>query len=189
MSLTSYQTALPRNRGRVVYANWLIYARIADGECVRFLTRFDIGWLYLFFGLVLTTAAIVLPAHHDLDALLAKKEIIISNADDLAYRVEIYTTFLEDATSGDPAFQQRLIEMQFNQSPSGSPVVIDTSAPSTPLAWVAERAKRTKVVPMQTVQASLLSQFSEGEGRLWLLGFGVFALFVGLVSVPIRNDT
>ena len=155
---------------------------------MRLIVRFDVGWLYLLCGLVLTTVAIILPAHHDLDALLAKKETIISNADDLAYRVEVYTSFLEDATSGDPAFQQRLIEMQFNQSPAGSAVVIDTSAPNTPLAWIVERAKRTKIVSMHTVQASLLSQFAEGEGRLWILGLGVFALFVGLVSVPARIE-
>jgi len=155
---------------------------------VRLLARFDVGWVYLLCGLILTTVAIILPAHHNLDALLAKKETIISNADDLAYRVEVYTSFLQDATSGDPAFQQRLTEMQFNQSPAGDAIVIDTSAPSTPLAWVAQRAKRMKTVSMKTVHASLLSQFVEGEGRLWLLGLGVFALFVGLVSVPARIE-
>ena len=133
-------------------------------------------------GLALTVAAIVLPAQQDLQELAAKRVAITSDLEELEYRVEVYRAFLEDAQTGNPQFTKRLIEMQFNKSPDGSSVVIDRSASRTPLAWVAQRAKRNRVVPMEVEQASMLAQFSSGQGRLWLLGFGIFATFIGLMT-------
>ncbi len=149
---------------------------------MSFLKKFDFGWLYLVCGLALTVAAIVLPAQQDLQELAAKRVAITSDLEELEYRVEVYRAFLEDAQTGNPQFTKRLIEMQFNKSPDGSSVVIDRSASRTPLAWVAQRAKRNRVVPMEVEQASMLAQFSSGQGRLWLLGFGIFATFIGLMT-------
>lgn len=154
---------------------------------MRLFTRFDIGWLYLLCGLALTTAAIVLPARSDLHVLTQKKATILADVHEQDYRVDIYASFLEDVESGDPVLLQRLVEMQFNHSPEGSSIVIDKTAPKTPLAWVAQRAKRLRVLPMQTDQASVLSQFASGDGRLWLLGLGAFAIFIGLISTPITS--
>ena len=184
MSLTSYQTALPRNRGLGLYAKWLAFALIADDERVTLFKRLDFGWLYLLCGLVLTVAAIVLPARQDLEDLTSKKVSITSDFQELEYRVGVYQTFLEDVQVGKSQLTKRLIEMQFNKSPDGASVVIDRSASKTPLAWVAQRAKRNRVLPMEVEQASTLSQFSFGQGRLWLLGFGAFAIFVGLIYSP-----
>jgi len=144
--------------------------------------RFDFGWLFLFCGLVLTVAAIVLPARHDLEELSAKRTTISNDLVELEYRVTVYQGFLDDVRAGKPELTKRLIEMQFNRSPEGRPLVIDKSASQTPLAWVAQRAKRVKALPMQTEHASILSQFAADHGRLWLLGCGAFAMFIGLMT-------
>ncbi len=133
-------------------------------------------------GLALTVAAIVLPAQQDLQELAAKRVAITSDLEELEYRVGVYQTFLDEVQAGKPQLTKRLIEMQFNTSPEGASVVIDRSASKTPLAWVAQRAKRNRVVPMEVEQASMLAQFSSGQGRLWLLGFGIFATFIGLMT-------
>jgi hypothetical protein len=143
---------------------------------------FNIGWLYLFCGLILTVSAIVLPAHKDLQVLESKKVTIASNAQDLETRIGVYSTFLQEVNTHNPFVKQRLIEMQFNETPNGTAVVIDKSAPATPLAWVAQRAKKEKNLPMESEHASMLSIFVAGQGRLWVLGIGVFLIFIGLIS-------
>jgi hypothetical protein len=149
---------------------------------VKLHTCLDVGWLYLFCGLILTFAAIILPAQLDLQSLQSKKNTIESNAQDLDSRIGVYSTFLKEVNTQNPSVTQRLIEMQFNETPEGVAVVTDKSAPSTPLAWVAQRAKKKKVLPMEQVQSSLLSSFVAGQGRLWLMGIGVFSIFIGLIT-------
>ena len=151
---------------------------------MRINRRFDYGWLYLICGLVLTVSAIILPADMDLQSLSTKKSKITSDLAELDYRVSVYEDFLRDVQRADPQLMQRLIEMQFNRTPEGTPVVIDTSAPETPLAWVAQRAKKVKALPMESGHASILSTFVDGQGRLWLLACGVFTIFIGLVASP-----
>ena len=151
---------------------------------MRFFNRFDIGWLYLLCGLTFTISAIVLPAQSDLKDLILKRDAIYADANEQEYRVGVYADFLADVRAGDPLLLQRLIQMQFNQSPEGTAVVIDRTAPKTPLAWVAQRANRVRVLPMETAEISMLSMFASGDGRLWLLGLGAFALFIGLVTTP-----
>jgi len=156
---------------------------------MRFVHIHDFGWLYLLCGLVLTVAAIVLPAHTNLEGLLSKKTSISNDLDELNHRVEVYASFLSDVQRGDAQITQRLVDMQFNQSPDGSSVVIDTSASKTPLAWVAQRAKRSRVVPLETKQASFLSQFVDGQGRLWLLCGGAFTIFIGLIASSTKVES
>ena len=143
---------------------------------------YPLSWLYLLCGVILTVSAIVLPAHKDLQVLESKKAAIASNAQDLETRIQIYSAFLQEVKTENPFVTQRLIEMQFNETPYGTAVVIDKSAPSTPLDWVAQRAKKEKILPMETEHASILSTFVAGQGRLWVLGIGVFTMFIGLIT-------
>jgi hypothetical protein len=149
---------------------------------VSFIKKIDLGWIYLLCGLALTTAAIVLPAHSDLKEIVSKKEVIVDNLKELSYRVEVHKTFLEDVQDGNPEIINRLVEMQFNLPPTGTPVVIDKSSVQTPLAWVQQRAKRNRIMPIEVEQASILTRFAEGQGRLWLLAIGAFTIFIGLIS-------
>ena len=149
---------------------------------MRLNKRFDIGWQFIVCGLVLTVAAIVLPAHQGLDDLESKQKIIIADLEDLEYQVSIHEIFLQDIKDGDSSFIQRLYELQFKIDPIGDAIVLDLAAPKTPLDWVANRARRTRSVNMETQQASILSKLSDGQGRLWLLGVGAFVLFIGLIS-------
>ncbi len=182
MSLTSYQTALPRNRGLGLYAKWPAFALIAEEERVTLFKRLDLGWLYLLCGLVLTSSAIVLPAHHDFDELNKKCIAMQNNVDELHYQIEIYKQFLFDLTEETPQLKKRILAMQLNIQKSGTPVVTDTSASKTPLEWINQRVRRSKEFSLELQQTSILSHLATGRSRLLLIGVGVFAMFIGFVS-------
>jgi len=165
-----------------LYAKWLHHVELVDKNGVNMLKRFDIGWLFLLCGLVLAISAIVLPAQHDLRTLETKRFAIQSDLEDLEYRIELYSKFLQDIELQSPIVQQRLLQMQFNLSPDGTPVVIDSSASHNPLEWIAERSRRERRVDTRTVESSLLSGLSSGRSRLLLVGAAAFAMFIGFLK-------
>ena len=142
----------------------------------------DITCIYLVCGIILTAAAIILPAHQDLLELETKRDSIIYDRNDLHYQIDVYQSFLDELDEGSITLQQRILEMQFNAPPSGIPVVIDRSASQTPLDWVAKRSRRTRALDATPQQSSLLSSIVQGSGRLWLIACGAFLIFVGLVG-------
>jgi len=144
--------------------------------------RTSFGWIYLISGLTLTVAAIVLPAHHDLDILKQKKAAIVEDTADLQHQIIVHQTFLEDLKRQDPVLRERVIQMQFNQQPTGATVVIDRAASKTPLDWIAQRARQERVVYLEEPKNSFLAMMTNGKNRLWLAGAGVFIIFVGLIN-------
>ena len=146
--------------------------------------KFDSGWPYLLCGLILTVSAIILPAHQDLKELEMKRVVIQGDVDELEYQIQVYRDFLQELQHENPELRQRIIEMQFNKQVSGTPVVVDSSASQTPLEWLSQRVRRDTEVSLITEQSSILSNLSNGRSRLFLVGLGVFAVFVGLVKSP-----
>lgn len=146
--------------------------------------RNSYGWSYLISGLVLTVAAIVLPAHHDLAELQQKKAAIAEDYADLNQQIVVHQNFLKDLMAEDPKLHDRIVRMQFNQAATGVPVVIDRAAAKTPLDWVAQRARQTRIVDIDTPRDSILTTLTNGRNRLWLAGAGVFVIFIGLVVTP-----
>jgi len=151
------------------------------------LLRNSLGWFYLVSGLVLTIAAIVLPAHQDLAELEQKRLAIADDYADLNHQIAIHQSFLDDLSQNHLKLRERMIEMQFNQSATGTPVVIDRSAAKTPLEWVAQRARQTRVLDVEEPRDSILTILSKGRNRLWLAGSGVFVIFIGLVMSPTKE--
>lgn len=155
---------------------------------MSFLQRIDFSWLFLLSGLLLTVAAIILPAHHDLDELETKRIEIQVNADNLAYQINIYEQFLLELQEGNPELTTRILDMQLNMQFDGIAVVIDESASKTPLDWIAQRARKEQVVLMASAPQSILSSISHGRSRLILVGIGVFSMFIGLMKNPVSTE-
>ena len=153
------------------------------------LLRNYFGWFYLVSGLVLTVAAIVLPAHQDLAVLKQKRAAIVDNTADLQHQILVHQSFLADLNNLDSMLQERMVQMQFNQPPSGTPVVIDRAASKTPLDWVAQRARRDRAVYLEEPRQSILSKMTTGKNRLWLAGVGVFIIFVGLITAAPHEES
>ena len=161
---------------------WPEIYNLVDTEIMKVSPQIDITCIYLVCGIILTAAAIILPAHQVLLELESKRDFIIFDRNDLHYQIEVYQSFLDELDEGNNALQQRIAEMQFNLPPSGTPVVIDRSASQTPLDWVAKRSRRTRALDATPQQSSLLSSIVQGRGRLWLIACGAFLIFVGLIG-------
>lgn len=144
--------------------------------------RIDITCIYLVCGIILCAAAIILPAHQDLLELESKRDSIRYDRNDLHNQIDVYQSFLDELDEGSMTLQQRIVEMQFNTPPNGTPVVIDRSASQTPLDWVAKRSMTIRALDATPQQSSLLSSIVQGRGRLWLIACGAFMIFVGLVG-------
>jgi hypothetical protein len=158
---------------------------MADSYWVNIISKCDIGWIYLLCGLAITVSAIIIPAHQDLQELQIKRAALAEDFEDIDYKRTMFDSFLQEITSGDPVIQQRITELQFNQAGVDEVVVIDNSAVTTPLEWLANKSKRYRVVPIERQQASLLASLASGRTRLVMLGIGVFVLFIGLVKGPV----
>jgi len=163
---------------------------ITDSIRVKYLAKIDFSWLFLLSGLVLTISAIVLPARLDLQVLKDKQYVIQSDLDELEYQIEVYQAFLTELHEGDPVLRQRIFEMQFNLQSPGIPVVIDSSASQTPLEWVKQRARRHRELYLPEEQSSILTGLSHGRSRLFLVGIGAIAMFIGFVNnTPASNQS
>ena len=156
---------------------------------MSFFHRIDIGWFYVLCGLVLTVAAIVFPAHKDLQELQAKRTVIQQNVAELEYQIQIYESFLKDLYSLNPELHDRIYNMQMRVSPDGAIVVKDASAANTPLEWIAQRARRDRIVHFDSSEDSILTGLSSGRSRLYLAGVGVFAMFVGFIKSHPTTET
>ena len=165
-----------------LYAKWLRFADLVDEYKVSFLKRIDIGWFYLLCGLLLTVAAIVLPAQRALRELETKRVAIQNDFTELQYQIGVYESFLEDLHKHDSELQDRVFEMQMRINPAGASVVIDASASKTPLEWVAQRARRDRFVDMNLKEDSILTGLSSGRSRLFLVGIGAFSMFIGFMK-------
>ena len=169
---------------------WSDSKTLVDKYPVSPLLRDYFGWFYLVSGLVLTVASIVLPAHQDLAVLKEKRAAILEDTADLQHQIIVHQEFLNDLNRQDSTLQERMVQMQFNQPPSGTPVVIDRAASKTPLDWVAQRARRDRAIYLEEPRQSLLSRMTSGKNRLWLAGAGVFVIFIGLItSSPLEDCT
>ena len=153
---------------------------------MRLVSKLNFGWLYILCGLVLTVAAIILPAHQELQELKSKQEVIADDLEYLEYQVTIYETFLQDIVNREPDFIQRLTEMQFNEQPRGKHIITDSTVAQTPLAWIDQRTRQEHIVDLSPQKFSFLSVMTQGSGRLWLTGLGISVLFVGLIQNQIR---
>ena len=189
MSLTSYQTALPRNRGWELYSVCPFYVVFADKkEYVRRIFHFDSGWLYLFAGSALLWAAIVLPAKQELVSLQERLQIIQNEYDHSAKRIEQYQSFFNALTHRDPELMARIVRMQTSGAINGEYVVFDPDAAKTPLEWLQRRTAQQPVVVQSPKPPSILEDVTADDRRLWVAGFGGFIVFVGLVQGPRRDD-
>ena len=154
---------------------------------MTYIKRLDFGWLFLLCGLVLAISAIVLPAHQDLQHIKAKRNTTAANLDDLEHRMALYGEFLQDIHENNSEMKQRLLEMQLNIQPPGTPVVFDNSASHTPLDWIAQRSRKDRVIVATNNENSLLSGLSSGRSRLLLVGAAAFAMFIGFLGNPSIN--
>ena len=188
MSLTSYQTALPRNRGEN-YTRFQpnLYPQPIERVVNRFQMHFDFGWLFLLAGCALLCAALTLPAKQELKSLKEKLNFIETENDHLAQRINQYQAFFDAMNRKDAQLLARVISMQTTGYPIGNFIVFDPNAAKTPLEWLQRRTTQEYTAVKKPGKQSILVRVTSDDRRLWVAGFSGLIIFFGLVQSPRRE--
>jgi len=143
--------------------------------------RLDPGWLFVAAGLTLCVAGVLIPAQrglHDLRGQLARIEHLHAVGRD---GIEAHEQFLDRLRQRDPSVIRRLAAAQLNLMPAGdTPLLVANSSQATVTDWI-RRSVTPGTVTAAAPARTWLTRFTEGTRRLWVLGFGVLVVFVGLL--------
>lgn len=152
------------------------------------LFRVDPGWPFLVAGLLLIAASAVVPEAekvHGMRTQLAHLEHIESHN---FTRMQACSRFVDDLNSNDPGLLRRLAASQLNLMPKGErPLLMASSIGATPTDWIEASVPMPPFEPAPYPD-TLLSRWTLGPMRLWVIGAGAFAVFVGLVLTVGRRD-
>jgi len=153
----------------------------------RPLFRPDPGWLWLIAGLVVVFVATVVPAQLSLErdrAALRQLQAAETRTFEL---LAAHDRFLADLREGHPPLLRRLAASNLNRMPADhEAVLLAESIDDHPIRWL--EASVPAPVSDSVVQApSLLETLVSGRSRLWVVGFGLLCLFVGLLLAPMRG--
>jgi hypothetical protein len=129
----------------------------------------------------------LLPALADLDGLRVQRTHLRAGELDSARRLEAYAEFVDALDREDPALIRRLAAAHLNLMPAGeTPVLIASSASDTERQWI-DATLPPLAAREQTSRSSLLARLSGGRSRLFLLGAGALAIFIGLLLDTFRD--
>ena len=144
-------------------------------------SRLDPGWLFVAAGLTLCVAGVLIPAQrslHDLGGQLARIEHLHAIGQD---GIEAHQQFLDRLRHRDPSVIRRLAAAQLNLMPAGdTPLLVANSSQATVTDWI-DRSVTPGTVTAAAPAGTWLTRLTEGTRRLWMLGFGVLVVFVGLL--------
>ena len=143
--------------------------------------RLDPGWLFVAAGLTLCVAGVLIPAQrslHDLSGQLTRIEHLHAVGRD---GIEAHQKFLDRLRHRDPAVFRRLAAAQLNLMPTDeTPLLVASSSRATVTDWIG-RSVAPGTTTVATPPRSWLTRLTAGTRRLWVLGFGVLFVFVGLL--------
>ncbi len=150
------------------------------------LFRFDPGWLFLVPGIALLMACVLIPARHDLDGLQRNVDRMAAETHHAAARLEAYDRFFADLDDRDPALVRRLAAGQLNLvEADATPLMVSTALVAPVSDWIERTVPpRPAYRTPDPASPSTLTRWAMGRGRLWVIGAGTMAIFVGLLLDP-----
>lgn len=150
----------------------------------RPLFQADPGWLFLLAGLAVCAAGVLLPGEADRHEIAARLAGIRAEEAYTVERLDAHARFLDAVERGDPGVLRRLAAAQLNVMPAGdTPILLASASSETVEDWI--DAAATYHPPDEDDHAvSRLEQLASGPRRLWIIGAGVLAVFIGLILRP-----
>ena len=150
------------------------------------LFRFDPGWLFLIPGIALLMACVLIPAEHDLEGLrrnVVRMEAETAHAD---ARLDAYGDFFDDLEAREPALVRRLAAGQLNLvEADATPLMVSTALVAPVSDWIERTVPpKAELIEPEHMEPSTLTRWAMGRGRLWVIGAGTLAIFVGLLLDP-----
>lgn len=150
----------------------------------RPLVQLDPGWLFLLAGLAVCAAGMLLPASDELRTLRDQKRHLDTELHYASDRLHAYSTFLDAMDRDDPTLLRRLAASQLNLIPADeTAVVLGPGRHSTVEEWVERTVAFNAPAPTPWPETRL-RLLGTGPWRLWMIGGGVLAVFVGLMLGP-----
>jgi len=132
-------------------------------------------------GLTLCVAGVLVPAQRSLHGLHGPLTRIEHQRGLGQDRIEAYERFLDRLRHRDPSLIRRLAAAELNLVPAGAtPVLLSSTQRATIHDWIRRSAKVT-TASAGTFTGSWLTWLTDGSRRLWVFGFGVLVVFVGLL--------
>ena len=134
-------------------------------------------------------AAGVFPSEERLERERASVEVLKAQRAQALQTVDAYEIFLDGVDAGDETVIRRLAAAQLGLMPRGDEVLERlTGLHEPPTRWI-ERSVVSEVsseaqvaLGRPFVNDSLLAAILSGEGRLWLFGLAIMAIFIGLLA-------
>jgi hypothetical protein len=161
----------------------------------------DPGWLFVLAGIGVVAAAILIPAAGDLAEVQVQRDRALAIEDHKLARRSSYEDYLAALKREEPALVLALAASQLNQIPKNRSVIPETTIPhrgglgggAAGLGGVTDASVFGALEPAlarlperQTVD-SLLERWTGSDTiRPWLMGLGVFSLFIGLLPPATR---
>lgn len=149
---------------------------------------FDHGWPWLLAGLILLVSAGVFPSEERLESERASVEMLKAQRVHALQTVDAYEVFLEGIDDGNETVIRRLAAAQLGIMPRDhEPLAMLTGLQEPPTRWI-ERSVMAETalddlppLRLPVVNDSLLASILSGEGRVWLFGGAILAIFIGLL--------
>lgn len=148
----------------------------------------DHGWPWLLAGLMLLVSAGVFPSEERLIVERASVETLKTQRMHALQTVEAYEVFLDGIDARDETVVRRLAASQLGIMPKGhEPLAMLTGLQEPPTRWI-ERSVMGGAsfddpgsAGHPIMNESLLATILSGEGRVWLFGGAILAIFIGLL--------
>lgn len=151
----------------------------------------DAGWLYLIAGLLLMAAVVLIPARHDLDRAMWRRDRVLAAEMHRLDRLTRHEMYLEAVHNRDRTVLNQLAVRQLGLAPAGSEVILLTDHEADLTASVFASIEPEPVdLPEGPAVESVLGRLATDErARLWLLAGASVLVLVGLLPPSVRGTS
>lgn len=153
------------------------------------LVRIEPGWLFLVAGLALLVCTVLIPPADDLARLRHQKDRLAAQDQAVTNVLGAYVAFMDAIDQQDPDLIRRLAVTHRNLVPEGA-VLLDAPAEGVAASvdrWILATAPPPPSVGEFKLKDSWLRRLCDGPNRLWTIGAGIVAVFIGLLPAR-RHD-
>jgi len=154
---------------------------LKDAPLGRVWASMSAAWLFLIAGLLLVSAAMLVPAWRDIEQVRADRDRVAAAAEVEARTLAATRAVLESLESGDASVADRLVAWQLNLLPEGDRAVAREVHAGGVLGWI-DASVAPVPPPGDTAAETPLETLVSGPARLWVLGAGGLMIFGGIIG-------